>query len=79
MSGECDECGEHCLDCKCNVQMNEPIDRIEITLSKLKENYFLTDNLGNAHEISWNQLQEMLKIYVDMGKEVILLRHRPVP
>lgn len=22
MSGECDECGEHCLDCKCKVKFS---------------------------------------------------------
>ncbi len=24
MSGECDKCSEHCLDCKCKEQVNHP-------------------------------------------------------
>lgn len=25
MSGECDECGEHCLDCRCNMRQGDGI------------------------------------------------------
>lgn len=32
MSGECDKCGEHCLDCKCSL-----VDKLQ-TFSRLKEN-----------------------------------------
>lgn len=38
---------------------------VTINLSKIKNRYFLTDSYGSAYEASWNQIQDMLRIYVE--------------
>ena len=51
MSGECDICGEHCIDCKCkNDQINHPMhykgNKFEVI--DIIEDFKLGFNLGNT-------------------------------
>lgn len=34
MSGDCDKCGEHCLDCKCNEIRISPSIPLKISINK---------------------------------------------
>jgi hypothetical protein len=66
MSGECDKCNEDCLECRCDKQ-------IEIKLIPFKRNYFLTDSAGNAFEVEWDNLCDILHAYVKCKYKITII------
>lgn len=50
------------------------MNKIEIKISKSNQFYFVTDSFGTAENMSWNQFQEIFKIYIDGHKEVVLTK-----
>lgn len=39
MSGECDQCGEHTLDCECQEPMNPPIVKVRKITTERRDAY----------------------------------------
>lgn len=47
MSSECDKCGEHCLECKCNVTSIARIEKLE---NEVNELYKIIERLQNRFD-----------------------------
>lgn len=74
MSGECDKCGEHCLDCKC-------IENHILSISCL-----MKDKEHVKFKLKYKNIPLLLSAILKGQKEIEnsfgmnkLLRHRPVP
>ncbi len=62
MSGECDKCGEHALECKCCNVKNEVIDSLNkignIALEKMKQD---KKNNSDSSSLTYKAIHETLK------------------
>lgn len=80
MSGECDKCGEHCLDCLCFGQniYEENID-VYITMNELEKLRKFNDFLEVHHYPSHHPIacQEMGKIKFLSGPTIKFILKRP--
>lgn len=68
MSGECDDCGEHCLDCRCNMRQG---DGIKIWAQMFFEDGSVTKGIripaewldehhkSNLARVAWGLLQDL--------------------
>ncbi len=75
MSGECDNCDEHCLECECNAENKESID-LEKSLIDINDVQFSvrTENFLRSHRIKYlNDLTQLttrtLLDWQGMGKK----------
>lgn len=58
MSGECDRCSEHALDCKC-IPMYKSIESLIEILEKIKENGYGSMSFPKALYLLTKEIQEM--------------------
>lgn len=66
MSGECDQCGDHATECKCNENMNDSIKEEHVPNSQIGFRYAMP--FGETLEVRSNRISEQEDDFID--KEV---------
>ena len=58
MSGECDKCGEHALECKCGIGCDPPGSKIKCELFRPRDKFYYQGKFFEKEEDFWAYVKD---------------------